>query len=30
MTAIIDNAMLWHQFGAAIDDFENALRRLPR
>ena len=24
MTAIIDNVMLWRQFGAAIDDFGNA------
>ncbi len=29
MTAIIDNAMLWRQFGAAIDMFGNALRDCP-
>lgn len=29
MTAIIDNAMLWRQFGAAIDMFGNALRNCP-
>ena len=26
---IIDNEMLWHQFGAAIDMFSNALRDCP-
>jgi hypothetical protein len=26
---IIDNEMLWHQFGAAIDDFHNVLRDCP-
>ena len=29
MTAIIDHEMLWRQFGAAIDDFGNALRDCP-
>ncbi len=29
MTAIIDQDMLWRQFGAAIDDFGNALRSCP-
>ena len=29
MTAIIDSAMLWRQFGAAIDMFGNALRDCP-
>ena len=29
MTVIIDNKMLWHQFGAAIDDFEKVLRECP-
>ena len=29
MTAIIDREMLWRQFGAAIDDFGNALRDCP-
>jgi hypothetical protein len=29
MTAIIDHEMLWHQFGAAIDNFGNALRDCP-
>ena len=29
MTTIIDHEMLWRQFGAAIDDFGNALRDCP-
>ena len=29
MTAIIDQEMLWRQFGAAIDDFGNLLRSCP-
>ena len=29
MTAIIDNTMLWHQFGAAIDMLDSALRGCP-
>ena len=29
MTAIIDNEMLWHQFGAAIDMLSDALRDCP-
>ena len=29
MTAIIDNEMLWRQFGAALDDFGTALRDCP-
>ncbi len=29
MTYIIDNSMLWRQFGAAIDDFGNVLRDCP-
>ena len=29
MTSIIDHEMLWRQFGAAIDDFGNALRDCP-
>ena len=29
MTAIIDNAMLWRQFGAAIDMFGDTLRDCP-
>ena len=29
MTAIIDPEMLWRQFGAAIDDFGNAVRDCP-
>ncbi|MEX2161415.1 MAG: DinB family protein [Anaerolineales bacterium] len=29
MTAIIDNKMLWHQYGAAIDDLEYVLRDCP-
>jgi hypothetical protein len=29
MTAIIDNEMLWRQFGAAIDDLEHVLHDCP-
>jgi len=29
MTTIIDDKMLWRQFGAAIDDFGNAVRDCP-
>src|SRR3972149_5435942 len=29
MTTIIDNEMLWHQFGAAIDMFGDTLRDCP-